>query len=398
MSDAMPQTINGPVLIAAGGTGGHMFPAQALAEELASRKIGALLITDSRGIRFGDAFPGTAIHVIASATLSFGNPWHMLCALVRIIQGIAQSLQLIRQHRPSIVIGFGGYPSLAPLVAGWLRRVPLCVHEQNAVLGRVNRALARIIKIIAVSFADTRRVKKSASRKIIVTGNPVRKKVLEAAQTPYPAGEETLRLLIFGGSQGARILSDVVPEALARLSPDQKQNLQITQQVHEADRDRLIRTYQQASITVQTRDFFTDLPDQIARAHLVIARAGASTVAELALIGRPAILVPLAISLDNDQKANAETLSRVDGGWIMEEHLFTADRLTIFLAALIEDRSYLERAARNAKKCGHPKATEKLADIVIRLAQNQPVKNGIENLSTDNQQTGSASSERENLL
>jgi len=359
-----------PVLLAAGGTGGHLFPAFALAEELTRRGRLVDLVTDERGDRYGTSFPGRAIHQVPSATFASKSPIAMAGTVATLGRGILRARTLLGRLKPLVVVGFGGYPTFPPLVAARLAHIPTIIHEQNAIMGRANRMLVRRVTALAASWEATKKVPGDATGKVRVTGNPVRDTVIAAASRPYPAlGQQAaFGLVVFGGSQGARYFSDTVPPALLTLPEAQRSRLCITQQCREEDLERVRATYNQAGITADLAPFFKDLPERMAAAHLVIARAGASSVAELAVLGRPSILVPLPHSLDNDQLINAQRLAEVGGAWCMEQKDLTPMRLGIEIAALIDSPERLGAAAAAAKSVGKPQAVRLLADLVEQLA------------------------------
>lgn len=357
-------------MLAAGGTGGHLFPAFALAEELGGRGYAVELVTDMRGDRYGSGFPARAVHKIHSATLAGRSPLAMARTGITLARGVRQAHALMRRSRPAVVAGFGGYPSFPPLVAARLLGVATLLHEQNAVLGRANRMLAKRVDIIATSFAKVGLVEPKIADRIRFTGNPVRRTVLENANRPYwaPDASEPFKLLVFGGSQGARYFSDTVPSALATLSPELRARLQVVQQAREEDVERTRAEFAAAGIAVEVAPFFKDLPRRIADSHLVISRAGASSVAELAVIGRPSILVPLPHALDNDQLRNATTLAESGGAWCIEQKLLDLPRLAHEIARLAEAPGELARAAAAAKSQGRPDAVARLADLIAELA------------------------------
>jgi len=357
-------------MLAAGGTGGHLFPAFALAEELGRRGIAVELITDMRGDRYGTGFPARKVHQVHSATLASGSPIALARTGLALARGIREAYALMGAARPAVVVGFGGYPSFPPLVAGRMRRIPSILHEQNAVLGRANRLLARRVDLIATSFSKVGLIDAALASKVRFTGNPVRRAVLECSDIAYdqPFAVGPLRLLVFGGSQGARFFSDTVPTALAMLSPEQRARLVVVQQAREEDVERTRDAYAAAGIAAEIATFFHDLPRRMAGAHLIIARAGASTVAELAAIGRPSILVPLPHALDNDQLRNATTLAESGGAWCIEQAECSPERLAAKIARLPGPRGALAAAAAAAKAQGRSDAVERLADLVIELA------------------------------
>ncbi len=357
-------------VLIAGGTGGHLFPAMALAQELTRRGHEVHLATDKRVKAYGGDFPASRTHIIAAATPSLHHPVKFIAAGFTIVRGIMSAFVMLGRVRPDCVVAFGGYPCFPPFVAASLRSIPGILHEQNAVLGRANRALARFAKVLATQFETTKGAEKFSLEKV-VTGNPVRDQVQEAAAIPYPeiSDAAALNLLIFGGSQGARVFSDLVPKAIAKLPPELKKRLRIVQQCRPEDLERVTKFYAAAHVNVELATFFADLPERMAAAHLVVARAGASTIAELAVLGRPAILVPLPGSLDQDQRANATMMQRAGGGWLYEEDTLSPQSLGKRLEALFADPKRLQTAARDAKKLGRPDAVKKLADVAQLLAR-----------------------------
>jgi UDP-N-acetylglucosamine--N-acetylmuramyl-(pentapeptide) pyrophosphoryl-undecaprenol N-acetylglucosamine transferase len=341
----------------------------ALAQELRRRGHVIHLMTDHRVSGYGGDFPAREVHVVPSATPSIGNPVKFVRAGFTILGGIGSAMRQLRKIRPQAVIGFGGYPVFPPFVAASLLGVPGLLHEQNTVMGRANRALARFADVLALSFAETRYADRFKIEKQ-VTGNPVRDTVRALAGTPYPAihAGEALHLLVFGGSQGARVFADLVPPAIATLPAELRQRLSIAQQCRPEDLDRVADAYRQAKVNVELAAFFDDLPERLTRAHLVISRSGASTVADLAAIGRPAIMVPLPGSLDADQKNNALVLANAGGGWMLEQATVSPLSLGSRLTSLFGEPETLTQAAAAAATLGRPNAVEGLADLAERLA------------------------------
>ncbi|QYO75411.1 undecaprenyldiphospho-muramoylpentapeptide beta-N-acetylglucosaminyltransferase [Devosia salina] len=356
-------------VLIAGGTGGHLFPAMALAQELIRRGHAVELMTDHRVKGYGADFPARQVHIVPAATPSGSNPIKLAGAGLTILRGIGTAWNQLRKVRPDAVIGFGGYPTFPPFIAANLLGIPGILHEQNAVMGRANRALARFADILALSFPTTRFAEQQSLEKV-VTGNPVRDRVRPLAGRPYPAldGRGAIRLVVTGGSQGARALSDIVPAAIALLPDDLRGRLQILQQARPEDIDRVAETYRQSRTSVELASFIADLPERIADAHLVIGRAGASTVTELCVIGRPAILIPLPSSLDSDQKHNGLFMEEGGGGWVMEQATLSPQSLATRLHELLTDPDRLSRAAAAALKLGRPRAVERLADLAEMLA------------------------------
>ncbi|HZL30749.1 MAG TPA: undecaprenyldiphospho-muramoylpentapeptide beta-N-acetylglucosaminyltransferase [Pseudolabrys sp.] len=360
----MPQT-NKLVLLAAGGTGGHLFPAEALAVVLQKRGLVVDLATDTRAAHF--EFPARAVHLIPSATVRGRNPAALARTAVMLAFGAGKAFSLIGRIRPAVVVGFGGYPTVPPLMAASWRGVPTVLHEQNGVMGRANRFLASRVTAIATGFRTLAKVDARMQSKMTFTGNPVRPLVVEASRIPYAAPESggSLRLLVFGGSQGARVMSDIVPAAVERMDVATRARLHIVQQARAEDLDTVRGTYARLGVTAECAPFFSDLPVRMASAHLIIARSGASTVAEVSAIGRPAILVPLPNALDQDQFANAGVLQDAGGAIRIVQRDFMPERLASEIAALAADPHRLAGMAQSAKVAGSIDAAEKLANLVV---------------------------------
>jgi UDP-N-acetylglucosamine--N-acetylmuramyl-(pentapeptide) pyrophosphoryl-undecaprenol N-acetylglucosamine transferase len=362
-----------PILLAAGGTGGHLFPAAALAQELKRRGYDVELATDIRAEKYGMEFPARAIHRIPSATLTSRNPLAVVMTFSRLGIGFLGALRLLGAIGPRAVIGFGGYPTLPPIIAASTSGIPTAIHEQNAVMGRANRLLSRFVDRIALSFKPTKLLRADAETKARVTGTPVRDAVLSYRDVPYPppGSGERLLLLVFGGSQGARFFSEALPPALERLPAKMRERLTVVQQAREEDIDELREAYRKAGIAAHIAPFFRDLPERIANAHLVVARAGASTVAELMAIGRPCLLVPLPHALDNDQLENARRLEEGGGGWCVRQQELTTERLAGELERLLSSPAVLAAAAARAKAMAETEAVKKLADLAEELARSK---------------------------
>ena len=357
-----------PVLVAAGGTGGHLFPAEALAAALSKRDIATHLVTDRRAARFGGAFPDDRVHIVASATFASKNPIAVGRTLATLALGFNQARNLIGRLKPAAVIGFGGYPTIPPVLAAVWRRVPSLIHDSNAVIGRANRLLAPRVTAIATTFPDMFVDAPQLAAKATLTGNPLRPAVLAAAAVPYPEPGDPLRILVTGGSQGARIMADIVPAAISRLDTNLQARLAVVQQAREEDLSRVSQTYASLSVAAEIAPFFSDLPARMAAAHLVISRSGASTVAELAAIGRPSILVPLPHALDQDQFANAGVLEGAGGALRLRQDDFTPQRLASEIAVLAGKPQRLTAMAAAAKSVGRLDAAERLADLVLHVA------------------------------
>ena len=360
----------GCIVVAAGGTGGHLFPAFALAEELQRRGYAVDLMTDMRGDRYGTGFPARAIHKVHAATLKGKSPIAVATTGVTLARGVREAYTLLGRIKPLVVVGFGGYPSFPPLLAARLRKIPSALHEQNAVMGRANRMLARRVTAIAASFEGTKALEPAAQAITTVTGNPVRQAVLDWSRQPYVAPDASgpIRLLVFGGSQGARYFSESVPPALALLPDDVRQRLSIVQQCRKEDLAPVREAYGRARIAASLAAFFPNLPEIMASSHLVIARAGASSVAELAVMGRPSMLVPLPHALDNDQLRNATRLAESGGCWCIEQKALTAERLAGELERLFREPGQLSVVAAGARRAGRPDAVQRLALLVEGLA------------------------------
>jgi UDP-N-acetylglucosamine--N-acetylmuramyl-(pentapeptide) pyrophosphoryl-undecaprenol N-acetylglucosamine transferase len=357
-----------PVLVCAGGTGGHLFPAEALAAALSRRGIAVHLATDRRAARFGGAFSDRSIHVVASATLRARNPIALARTATLLGLGFVQARALIARLRPAVVIGFGGYPTIPPVLAAVWRGVPSIIHDANAVIGRANRLLAPRVTAIATTFPSVFDAEPDLAAKATLTGNPVRPAVIAAAAIPYPAPDDPLRLLIVGGSQGARIMADIVPAAIGRLDAALRARLAVVQQAREEDLGRVREAYAKLAVDADIAPFFSDLPARMAASHLVVSRAGASTVAELSAVGRPSILIPLPHALDQDQFANAGVLERAGGALRISQDAFTPRRLADEIAALAAAPPRLAAMAAAAKSVGRLDAAERLADLVLRVA------------------------------
>lgn len=352
------------VLIAAGGTGGHMIPAHALSEELLRRGHRVTLLTDARGLRFPGLFEQAERHVLDSATASGMNPLAWARAMVAIWKGVREGKRIAKAAQADAVVGFGGYPSLPGILAGVNLRLPSVIHEQNAVLGRVNRRLQGRVSAIALTYAETARL--SAGGKARHTGNPVRAAVLAARNDVFeaPAPGAPFRLLVVGGSQGARILGRIVPEAVALLSEVERSRLQVTQQCREEDLSAVAGAYRAAGVEADCQTYMADLPARMAASHLVISRSGASTMAELMVLGRPAVLIPFAAATDDHQTANAAGFVKAGAGFLMPEGHATAATLAGQLAGFMGSPEALTSAASAARGLGTPDAAGRLADLV----------------------------------
>ena len=355
------------LLIAAGGTGGHMFPAQALAEAMIARGWRVKLSTDARGARYAGGFPqAVQVVVSGSATFARGGALAKLAVPFRILGGVLGATARMVIERPAVVVGFGGYPTIPALSAAFLTRRPRMIHEQNGVLGRVNKLFApRVQKVACGTWPTTLPAGVVGEH----TGNPVRAAVMERAGAGYIApGDYPMSVVVIGGSQGARILSDVVPEAVARLPGVLRHHLRIAQQARPEDLDRVVAAYEAAGILAEVAPFFADIPRRLSEAQLVISRSGASSVADISVIGRPAILIPFAAATDDHQTANARGLVEAGAAVLISEKALDAEALAAQMAAILGAPGTAEAMARNALGQGRPDATERLVALVEGLA------------------------------
>ena len=357
------------ILLAAGGTGGHMFPAEALASVLLKRGCRVDLVTDERGQGFGDRLKDVTVHRVASGGVAGKGVGSKVKNFARLGLGYLQCRKLIRRLDPAVTIGFGGYPSVPPVLAAQQHQNRTVLHEQNAVAGRANRFLMKHASKVALSFDHVKFCENLPAGKAIVTGNPVRPAIAALADLPYqaPGTEGPFNLLVFGGSLGARSFSQHVPASLALMSAEVRQRLRIVQQCRPEDLDNVAAAYRAAGIEAELKTFFDDMPARLAWAHLTICRAGASTIAELTASGRPAVMVPLPNSIDGHQLANARAVEDMGGGWMLTEAAFSPSSIAERLTTLSAAPERLAQAAIAAKRLGKLDAAERLADIVIDL-------------------------------
>jgi len=356
------------IALAAGGTGGHVFPALSLAEALCARGHQVLVLTDKRGDAFETANAPWTVTRIRAASPSKPGLLAKLGAIAQLGLGALDARRALKEFQADVVVGFGGYPSVPAIFAGsWLNK-PAILHEQNAVLGRANRWLVARAAVVATSFEAT--LGTDGDQPVERTGNPVRAAILAHRETGYdtPDAEGEIRLCVFGGSLGARVFSDLVPAALGLLPTVLRDRIHLVQQCREEDLERVREGYVALGIKAETAAFFDDVPDRLVAAHLVIARAGASTVSELGVIGRPAILVPYPHAMDDHQSRNARAMENAGGGWMMAESALTAESLAARLEQLLGEPGQLERAAAAARGFGVPDAVDRLADLVLRVA------------------------------
>lgn len=357
------------IVLSAGGTGGHMFPADALARDLTSRGYRVVLFTDTRGKRFEPFGEGVPIHVIQSATLG-GGIMGKVKSVAALGVGFFQARKFLKELKPAVVVGFGGYPSFPGVYAAQKMGIKTIIHEQNAVLGKANVMLADGAERIALSWENSSGMSNDERKRSIVTGNPVRPDIAALYTQPYPVLEADgrLRIFVMGGSLGAKIFSDVLPQAFAQLPPDYKKRLDVVQQCRAEDIEEVRAAYREAGIDADTQPFFSDVATQYKKAHLFIGRSGASTVAEVATAGRPAIFVPYPHHADQQQTRNAETVADMGGAWVMTQSGFTPEALNARIQTFLQTPQILFRAAEAARHCGRPDAARKLGNVVMMLA------------------------------
>ena len=354
------------LIIAAGGTGGHMFPAQSLAEVMLARGWRVSLSTDDRGARYAGGFPAEVERQVVSAGTFARGGVSKLLAPFQIAAGVVTAFFRMRREKPACVAGFGGYPALPAITAAWLLKRPRLVHEQNGVLGRVNEVFARRVDRVACGTWPTELPNGTQS---VHTGNPIRSAVLDRAAAPYaPPGDGPLKIVVMGGSQGARILSDVVPAAMASLPPAVRARLHVSHQARSEDHDRVTAAYAAAQISADVQPFFGDVPDRLADAQFVVSRSGASSVADIAAIGRPSILIPLAIAKRGEQEANARGLVEAGGAIMLREAEFSPETLADTMISILNDAALASDMAEAALSHGIPDAAQRLADLVEELA------------------------------
>jgi UDP-N-acetylglucosamine--N-acetylmuramyl-(pentapeptide) pyrophosphoryl-undecaprenol N-acetylglucosamine transferase len=358
------------IVLSTGGTGGHIFPAQALAQELTRRGKTIVVMTDARGTTYETQFPGAKIEIVPAAAFSDRSKLRLMTAPFEILAGIVVSFAKLARIKPAAVVGFGGYPSVPVMLAAIVSRFPTAILAPDAVLGRANRLVANSVKVIAGGLPLVRFLPKDMS-KVVYTGNPMRPEVIAQAGAPYatPSADGPLHLLVFGGSQGARALSEIVPAGVALLSPDLRSRLNVVQQCRPEDLDAARAIYARAGVKAELAPFFKDLPQRMANAHLVIGRSGAGTVSELAVIGRPAILIPLPHALDDNQTPNADALADAGAGWRVAQRDLTPQKLAQMLTDAFASPADLAKRAEAARSIGKPDATQRFADVVEKLAE-----------------------------
>jgi UDP-N-acetylglucosamine--N-acetylmuramyl-(pentapeptide) pyrophosphoryl-undecaprenol N-acetylglucosamine transferase len=352
-----------PIILAAGGTGGHLYPAEALAQELLNRGHQVIIITDRRGTAFQKLGDKVQIDCVRAATFRPGL-LSKIKAAIDICTGIWQATLLLRKISPAGVVGFGGYPSFPTVFAAQRLGFKTILHEQNAVLGMANLWLAKAAVAIAASLPGTSGIRLANQARVTVTGNPVRAGICAVRNNPYPPLDGVLEIFITGGSQAAKVFSDVVPAAIQLLPEETKARLHIVQQCRESDIAATEKKYRMAGVIAEIKSFFNDMPERYSACHLFIGRSGASTVAEIAVVGRPAIFVPYPGHADQQQRRNAELIAQKDGAWVISQENFTPETLARQIEHLAKNPSILENAAEAAKSCGRPEAVKSLADLV----------------------------------
>lgn len=356
------------VILSAGGTGGHMTPAQALGRDLLSRGYRVEIITDKRGRHYEAMFEGMPMHVVHAGTLGAGF-WNKLKGAASLGFGIAQAARLLIRLKPAVVVGFGGYPSVPGVYAAQKLKISTVIHEQNAIIGRANAFLAAKALRIALSFPNFTGLDEADQIRCVVTGNPVRPEISALYMRPYPAAQQDkiLRIFVMGGSLGAGVFSTILPETIAKLPLSHRQRLEIVQQCRKEDLDSVRKAYEEMEVKAELATFFDDVAEKLAAAHLVIARSGASTVAEVTAAGRPAIFVPYPHHKDQQQKMNADAVADSGGAWVMSEAGFTVEALRVRLENFLQNPEALFRAAENARVCGKPDAARKLGNLVTAI-------------------------------
>lgn len=357
------------VVLAAGGTGGHLFPAEALAGVLLRRGCKVDLITDRRGQSFSERLPQVTVHMVTSGGLAGKGALQKAKGALQLLRGLMQCRALMRRLNPHVAVGFGGYASIPPILAAQQCEIRTVLHEQNAVAGRANRFLAKRASKIAVSFEKVKMLEKVPASKLALTGNPVRPAIARIGELPYraPRGAEEIRLLAFGGSQGARVFSEQIPAAITLLSAQVRDRLRIVQQCRAEDLDKAESVYRNVGLKVELKPFFDDMPARLSAAHLVICRAGASSIAELTAAGRPGLIVPLPNSIDDHQVANARAIEALGGGWVLLQSNFAPAAIAERLTTIFAQPERLEQVAEIARALGNRDAAERLADVVTGL-------------------------------
>lgn len=360
-----------PIVLVAGGTGGHVMPAAALACDLIARGLDVHLITDKRGLAYSKSFDKSVTISKVCASAPTGGIFKKAKAAAVLGFGMLQSIKLLRSIKPSVVVGFGGYPSLPSVLAAGQLGIPIVLHEQNATFGKANEFLAPKAKRIALSWPISQDLKKEQSVRCVITGNPVRADIAALCSKPYraPEADGELRVFVLGGSLGAKVFSDVIPKALTSLSDEEKPRINVIQHCLEGDINSVRSTYEDSGIKATLATFFDDVAEQLENAHLIIARAGASMVAETTASGRPAIFVPYPHHSDQQQSLNAQAVEDAGGAWIMPQDGFTPDALSARIETFLQSPEILFDAANKAHECGKPNAARKLGNLVTAIAK-----------------------------
>lgn len=361
------------LLLAAGGTGGHMFPAQALAELLSSQGWEIAMITDARGKKHAGNIPTDPIREVSAATINPRKPIAAIKGMIKLANGINEAKSFMRGWKPDVVAGFGGYPAFPAVKAAQALKIPTVLHEQNAVLGRVNKALAKEAYVIATGFERCDKVPEGV--KTVCTGNPLRAQIIAAIPSGYDAPTKDIHLTIVGGSLGARLISETVPAAIAMLPTEMQKRLVVVQQTRAEYLDEARDIYKLAGVRATCESFFSDIQTHLAAAHFIIGRAGASSVSEIAAMGKPSLLVPLRIAMDDHQTINALALKGLGAADILPESEFTAEGVKTTLEERLNDSTWLETASASARRAGRPNAAAALADLVIKAAKQNAEQN-----------------------
>ena len=368
------------VVLSAGGTAGHVFPATALLKELETRGLEVKIITDSRGRKWADILNiSTNFQIQASGFFGKGV-FSKVVGLLKTLFGMFQTIFIIWRLKPALVVGFGGYASIPAILVASFRSIPTVIHEQNSVLGRANRFVAKRVDKIATSYQNVRFLEKTIENKVVFTGMPVRSLVEELRSTEYPVilDSSSLKILIFGGSQGANIFSRVLPQSLDRLDVRLRSRIEVIHQCRVEDTDTLVSNYRELGIKFEVSEFFSDLPEKIAQSNLVITRAGSSTLAEITIIGRPAVIVPYPFAVDDHQTTNAKEFESAGGGWLFSNTSFTPKLCAGLLKEVLFDPVILEKKAMSSKNMGQVGAVSRLADLSLGLiSKSSPVESGV---------------------
>ena len=355
------------ILLCAGGTGGHVFPARAIAEELLARGYRVAIATDTRGVKYLDGLENVDIHIISAGLYRAGLRGKVSFAF-SLLKGYFESHRLIGRLKPAVAVGFGGYPSAPPMFAAQHRRVPTVLHDSNAVFGVANILLAPLADKIGLSHRNTKGVKAKWLPKTVMTGNPVRKEIIALHDKPFPKIENEINILIFGGSLGATSFAEIIPHSIIDLASNLQLKLKVAHQVRESDIEKVTRLYSKAGLDIEIKSFFDNVPARIGNAQLMICRSGASTVAETTCAGRPAVYIPYPWHKDQQQLHNAAEIAQVGGGWILEEKNLTPESLSALLKTIVPDE--LEKAAAFARSLGQPGAVSKMTDMIVAAVKN----------------------------